>query len=185
MTVHAKFKLADFPVEPELYVTGQTTSGTFHAYGSVNSTSVDPKYYLSESFNTIQISQHQVPIISDITFNEESFAYRVAKVNSKEVFYMLLKPTVGADVVISKMIFQIPVEFDYPGVFDHDNCFMLGRSREDQTICEQSREGGRTLIKVTPQNYDNAVKIIQLGSIDQQNWFTAPTLPGNFYNMTV
>lgn len=29
------------------------------------------------------------------------------------------------------------------------------------------------------------MKIIQLGSISQSNWFTAPSLPGNFYNMTV
>lgn len=41
------------------------------------------------------------------------------------------------------------------------------------------------MIKITPENYDNEVKIIQLGSIDVQNWFTAPSLPGNFYSMTV
>ncbi len=59
------------------------TSGTFNAYGSVNKTSYDSKYYLSECFNTIQISQHQVPIISDITFDQQSFAYRVARVGNK------------------------------------------------------------------------------------------------------
>lgn len=82
--VHAKFTLSDFPVnEPVLYTTMPQTSGTFNAYGSVNTSSVDPKYYLSECSNTIQISQHQVPIISDITFDEDSFAYRVARVNKK------------------------------------------------------------------------------------------------------
>ncbi len=59
------------------------TSRTFHAYGSVNVSSVDPKYYLSCCSTTIQISQHQVPIISDITFNQQSFAHRVARVNNK------------------------------------------------------------------------------------------------------
>lgn len=83
------------------------TSGTFNAYGSVNVSSVDPKYYLSECSNTIQISQHQVPIISDITFNQQSFAYRVARVSNKEVFYMLLKPTVA--IPITQMNFIIPV----------------------------------------------------------------------------
>ena len=82
-------------------------------------------------------------------------------------------------------MFETPVEFDYPGIFSHDNCFMIGRSKEPQNTCKQSREGGKTLIKVSPENYDNDVKIIQLGSILQQNWFTAPQLPGNFYNMTV
>ena len=130
---------------------------------------------MSECFNTIQISQHQVPIISDITFNQQSFAHRVARVNNKEVFYLLLKPTPStANQTIGEMVFEIPVEFDYPGIFDHDNCFMIGRSKEDQNVCKQSREGGKTLIKVTPQNYDNDVKIIQLGSLLTQNWFTAP-----------
>ena len=144
---------------------------------------MDPKYYLSETTQTIQISQHQVPIISDITFDEDSFAYRVARVNNKEVFYMLLKPR--QNVEIAQMVFSIPIEFEYPGVFEHDNCFMIGREREDQTHCKQSRENGVTLIKVVPDNYNNEVKIIQLGSADTPNWFTAPSLPGNFYNMTV
>ena len=105
--VHAKFTIEDFPSDPTLYVTMPITSGTFHAYGSVNSSSVDQKYYLSECTQTIQISQHQVPIISDITFNDESFAYRVARVNNKEVFYLLLKPTVSDE--IAEMVFSIPV----------------------------------------------------------------------------
>ena len=151
------------------------TSGSFYVYGSVNTSSVDPKYYLSETSTTIQISQHQVPIISDITFNQDSFAHRVARVNNKEVFYLLLKPTPAtAGQTIGELVFETPVEFDYPGIFEHDNCFMIGRSKEPQTVCKQSREGGKTLIKIIPQNYDNDVKIIQLGSILQQNWFTAP-----------
>ena len=96
---------------------------------------------------------------------------------------MLLKPTVSDE--ISEIVFQIPVEFDYPGVFEHDNCFMIGRSKVDQDYCKQSRENGRTLIKIVPESYDNEVKIIQLGSFAEDNWFTAPNLPGNFYNMTV
>jgi hypothetical protein len=116
------------------------TSGEFYVYGSVNDNSVDPKYYLSETSNTIQISQHQVPIISDITFNQKSFAHRVARVNNKEVFYLLLKPTESsAQQTIGEMVFEIPVEFDYPGLYSHDNCFMIGRTKEDQNTCSQSR----------------------------------------------
>ena len=83
LKVHVKFTLGDFPVDPILYTSTPVTSGTFHAYGSVNTTSDDPKYYLSECSTTIQISQHQVPIISDITFNQKSFAYRTARVGNK------------------------------------------------------------------------------------------------------
>lgn len=66
---------------------------------------------------------------------------------------MLLKPTVA--IPITQMNFIIPVEFDYPGVFQHDDCFMIGRTKEDQNYCKQSREGGRTIIKVIPENYNN------------------------------
>ena len=46
--VHAKFTIAPFSAgQPILYTTTPNTSGTFNAYGSVNTTSVDPKYYLS------------------------------------------------------------------------------------------------------------------------------------------
>ena len=82
--VHARFTLDDFlPNQPTLYVSGPTTSGFFEAYGSVSTSSDDPKYYLSKWSITIPISQHLVPIISDITFNQESFAYRTAKVGNK------------------------------------------------------------------------------------------------------
>lgn len=115
-----------------------------------------------------------VPIISDITFNRKSFADRTARVSNKEVFYLLLKPTLSGST-ISKMVFEIPNEFDYPGIFEHDNCFMIGRSKVDQDSCKQSRENGKTLITIVPDvSYDNDVKIIQLGSVSEQNWFTAP-----------
>lgn len=53
---------------------------------------------------------------------------------------------------------------------------MLGRTKEELSYCKQSREAGQTLIKLkpTPANYDQDVKIIQLGSKLQANWFTAP-----------
>lgn len=82
--VHAKFTIAAFSAgQPILYTTTPVTSGTFNAYGSVSTTSDDSRYFLSECSNTIEISQHQVPIISDITFNQQSFAYRVARVGNK------------------------------------------------------------------------------------------------------
>lgn len=51
--------------------------------------------------------------------------------------------------------------------------------------CVQTRENGQTLVTVTPANYDNSVKIIQIASVNTSNWFGAPALPGSFYNMTV
>ena len=87
----------------------------------------------------MSISQHLVPIISDITFDQKSFAYRVAKVNSKEVFYLLLNPTVNITQPIGQIIFTIPEQFGYPGVFSLDDCYMLGRTKYDQYSCQQSR----------------------------------------------
>jgi hypothetical protein len=116
--------------QPILYSTLANNSGLFYAWGSVNTASPISKYYLSQTSQLVSISQHQVPIISEITFNQKSFAYRVARVNNKEVFYLLLRPTIGNTQTISEMVFKIPDEFDYPGVFSHDNCFMLGRTKE-------------------------------------------------------
>lgn len=48
VSVHAKFTIAAFSAgQPILYTTAPVTSGTFNAYGSVNSSSSDPRYYLS------------------------------------------------------------------------------------------------------------------------------------------
>jgi hypothetical protein len=51
--------------------------------------------------------------------------------------------------------------------------------------CQQSRSQGQTLVTLVPTNYDNNVKIIQIGTVSQANWFTAPSLPGDFYEMNV
>jgi hypothetical protein len=48
------------------------------------------------------------------------------------VFYLLLKPTVGSSPTsptIGQLVFKVPDEFDYPGVFSHDSCYMLGRTK--------------------------------------------------------
>lgn len=73
ISVHAKFTLADFPTAPTLYVSLPVTSGSFYAYSSVNATSSSSLYYMSQCSVTISISQNQVPIISTINFNTQSF----------------------------------------------------------------------------------------------------------------
>lgn len=181
--LHAKFTLADFPTPPTLYQTLPVTSGNFYAYSSVNATSSSSYYYMSQTSVTVSISQNQVPVISVINFNTQSFADRLARVNNKEVFYMLFKPLVNA--VIGSIVFTIPSQFNYPGVFQFDNCLMIGRLINPQFNCQLSRSQGQTLVTLVPTNYDNQVKIIQIGTVSQNNWFTAPSLPGDFYNMNV
>ena len=181
--VHAKFTLADFAPAPTLYVTAPVTSGSFYAYSSTNATSSSSLYYMSQCSQTVSISQNQVPIISVINFNTQSFANRVARVNNKEIFYMLFKPLVNVN--IGSIVFTIPSQFNYPGVFQFDNCLMIGRTTTPQGNCQLSRSQGQTLVTLVPNNYDNQVKIIQIGTVLQSNWFTAPSLPGDFYNMNV
>jgi hypothetical protein len=181
--VHAKFTLADFPTAPTLYVTSPVTSGSFFAYSSVNATSSSSLYYMSQCSLTVSISQNQVPVISVINFNTQSFANRVARVNNKEIFYLLFKPLVNVN--IGSVVFTIPSQFNYPGVFQFDNCLMIGRTTIPQGNCQLSRSQGQTLVTLVPNNYDNQVKIFQLGTVLQSNWFTAPSLPGDFYNMNV
>ena len=138
---------------------------------------------MSKTSVNLQISQNQVPVISKINFNLRSFANREARVNNKVVFYLLFKPI--ADVNISKIVFTIPTEFNYPGVFEFDNCLMIGRIETPQTNCKQGREGGETLVTIVPTGWDNKVKILEIGTVDDTNWFTAPNLPGDFYSLNV
>lgn len=181
--LHAKFTLADFASTPTLYGTPSVTSGNFYVYSSVNATSSSDLYYMSQCSVTVSISPNQVPIISVINFNTQSFANRLAKVSNKEVFYLLLKPLVSA--TLGSIVFTIPSQFNYPGVFSLDNCLMIGRTTIAQPNCQLSRYQGQTLVTLTPTEYDNNVKIFQIGSVSQTNWFTAPSLPGDFYEMNV
>jgi hypothetical protein len=122
-------------------------------------------------------------VISTINFNTQSFADRLARVNNKEVFYLLFKPLVSTP--IGSIVFTIPSQFTYPAVFTLDNCLMIGRTTIPQPNCQLSRHQGQTLVTIVPEGYDNQVKIFQIGSVAQNNWFTAPSLPGDFYNMNV
>ena len=103
---HAKFTLADFPTAPILYSSTPITSNPFYVYSSVNATHPSDYYYMSQASVTVSISQHQVPIISVVNFNTQSFANRLARVNNKEVFYLLFKPL--NPVSIGKIVFTIP-----------------------------------------------------------------------------
>jgi hypothetical protein len=161
--LHAKFTLIDFPTSPILYSTSPVTSGAFYVYSSMNATSSSELYYMSQCSVTVSISQNQVPIISVINFNTQSFANRLARVNNKQVFYLLFKPLVG--VTMGSVVFTIPSEFNYPGVFSLDKCLMIGRTTETQSNCKLSRFQGQTLVTLTPDNYDNNVKIFQIGSV--------------------
>lgn len=106
IVINAKFTIADYPTVPVLYTSQPITSGTFYAYSSVSAVSSLRNFYISECSTTIQISQHQVPIISYITFNTKSFYYRTATISSPEIFYLLLKPT--SATLVSKIVFYIP-----------------------------------------------------------------------------
>lgn len=106
IVINAKFTIADYPTVPDLYVSQPVTSGVFYAYSSVSAVSSLRNFYLSQTSTTIQISQHQVPIISYVTFNTKSFYYRTATISSPEIFYLLLKPTSAA--LVAKIVFYIP-----------------------------------------------------------------------------
>jgi hypothetical protein len=182
--LHAKFTLSDFPTPPVLYSSSPITSGPFEVFSSINDTNSSSLYYMSQCSVTVSISQHQVPIISVVNFNTQSFADRLARVNNKEVFYLLFKPLNTID--IGSVVFTIPSQFNYPGVFSLDNCRMIGRTTLQLNGCQLSRSQGQTLVTLTPSSaYDNKVKIFQLGSVETANWFTAPSLPGDFYEMNV
>ena len=36
-----------------------------------------------------------------------------------------------------------------------------------------------------PSHYDNGPRILTIGSTDEDDWFTAPSEPGNWYNVSI
>ncbi len=75
----------------------------------------------------------------------------------------------------------------YPNVLLHDMCQLIYRRVTDLPSCKQSRKDNQTIITIdVDQNaYDNGPRILRIASRNMANWFTAPSLPGILYNMTV
>lgn len=82
---------------------------------------------------------------------------------------------------------MIPEEFKYPNVLDHDMCELIYRRVTELPSCRQTRKDNQTIITIDVDHttYDNGPRILQIASQDPANWFTAPSLPGSLYNMTI
>lgn len=71
------------------------------------------------------ISQHKAPFISEVAFNTESFEKRLASVNDRTTFDILIDPITTDPISTIEII--IPEEFKYPSVSNHDMCEMIYR----------------------------------------------------------
>ncbi len=81
----------------------------------------------------------------------------------------------------------IPEDFMYPNVLMHDMCQLIYRRVTDLAGCKQSRKDNQTVITidVDQENYDNGPRILRIASKKNSSWFTAPSIPGILYNMTI
>ena len=192
LTIHAKFWLVDFPPgEGILYVSQPMTSGLFNAYGSFRADSFASQYRITRVTKTIQISQHKTPLISQVAFNTESFEERLASINDPTTFDILIDPysdiTNNATNKVDFIEVIIPEEFMYPNVLMHDMCQLIFRRVTDLTVCRQTRKDNQTIITIDidQSSYDNGPRILRIASRNRANWFTAPSIPGILYNMTI
>jgi hypothetical protein len=66
-------------------------------------------------------------------------------------------------------------------------CQLIYRRTTDLTSCKQTRKDNQTFITIDidQTTYDDGPRILQIASKDMANWFTAPSVPGTLYNMTM
>lgn len=168
-----------------LYVSPAIMSSNFNAYGSFKANSFASKYYITQASTPELISQHKTPLISDVAFNTESFEERLASVNDQTTFDILIDPITSSPVDYIELV--IPQEFKYPNILMHDMCQLIYRRTVDLPSCQQTRRDNQTIITIDidQTTYDNGPRILQIASRNTTNWFTAPSLPGSLYNMTI
>ena len=162
-------------------------SGFFEAYGSFRADSFLDQFRITKVVKQIWISQHQTPLISQVAFNTESFEERLASINDPTTFDILIDPFSGLNDKVDFIEIIIPQDFKYPNVLYHDMCQLIYRRITDLPSCKQTRKDNQTIITidVDQNNYDNGPRILKLASRNMTNWFTAPSLPGWLYNMTI
>jgi hypothetical protein len=52
--------------------------------------------------------------------------------------------------------------------------------------CYEIRRNNKTIVSLEMVNpYDNGPRIVKIASLSNSSWFTAPSMPGSWYNMTV
>ncbi len=67
-------------------------------------------------------------------------------------------------------------------------CQLIFRRTTDLTSCKQTRKDNQTFITIdldTTVYQDNGPRILKIANSNITNWFTAPSIPGSLYNMTV
>lgn len=66
-------------------------------------------------------------------------------------------------------------------------CKLIFRRTTDLTSCRQTRKDNQTIITmdIDQSTYDNGPRILQIASKNMTDWFTAPSIPGSLYNMTI
>lgn len=68
----------------------------------------------------------------------------------------------------------------------HDACSLITTDTTHIANCYEIRRNNKTIVSLElVDTYDNGPRILKIGSKDMENWFTAPPLPGSWYNMTV
>jgi hypothetical protein len=102
------------------------------------------------------------------------------------MFDILIDPITTQPIKTIEII--VPTEFTYPNVTSFDGCELVYTTNMPLSQCVQTRKNNNTIVTLTLHNpalYDGGPRILRVADSTPSHWFTAPTLPGSLYNMTI
>jgi hypothetical protein len=103
------------------------------------------------------------------------------------MFYGFLYPTTpSTSININRMTFLLPKEFGYSSLQTFDSCTVQATTTTLYTFsCGISRNNSQITIGYTPTVYNQLYNLLNLDNSDATKLFTAPSYPGDHYQMQV
>lgn len=103
------------------------------------------------------------------------------------MIYGFIHPTTpSTDIVINRMTFLLPKEFNYSSLQTFDNCFIQSTTTSYyQFSCSLVRNSSQITIAFNPTTYNQRYNLFNIDHSDSSRLFTAPRFPGSHYQMQV
>lgn len=160
---------------------------TARAYADVSSTSSN--YLISQATGRFAIVEYLLPYLYVISLYTKSFVQRTCTIGEQCMFYGFLLPTTpSSTMAIDSMTFLLPKEFNYTTTQTLDKCTLQPTTTSLWTFaCGVSRTNSQITISYKPSSgtYNQWYNLINLDHSNPSLLFTAPSYPGDHYQMKV
>ena len=163
------------------------SSNNWQAYAYADPSSQSSNYYVSYAVGNFPIVEYQLPYLYVINFPTRSFSQRTCTVGQQCMIYGFLYPTTpSSSIVINRMTFLLPKEFNYSSLQTFDTCFIQSTTTTYYTFsCALSRNSSQITIGFNPTVYNQLYNLFNIDHSVSSMLFTAPSYPGNHYQMQV